>query len=230
MGLKEVKRGQPDFFWVTNHRSEARGPFVGTFPEKWRCSLLSCQQGWVLTSGEAPSKRNVTLYRPLLCGCHLYNMGDTYTKKLFVWNSNLAGALSFYLLNLVTLLLDQTFFKKWSQGRKLKKIWSKLGTINRSYILGSAWLGENTPYLGLMSLTAFLKVFIYVLLVALATIKRQMLNGSVHGLLLVAASRDHSLLQCTGFSLRWLLLSQSTSSRLMGFSSWTHGLRSGSQA
>ena len=102
----------------------------------------------------------------LFCVVAIYTTWEILTLKnyLFVWNSNLAGALSFYLLNLVTLLLDQTFFKKWSQGRKLKKIWSKLGTINRSYVLGSGWLGENTPYLGLMSLTAFLKAFIYLLL------------------------------------------------------------------
>ena len=159
----------------------------------------------------------------LFCVVAIYTTWEILTLKnyVFVLNSILAVALSFYLLNLVTLLLDQTFFKKWSQGRKLKKIWSKLGTINRSYVLGSGWLGENTPYLGLMSLTAFLKAFIYLLLVALATIKWQMLNGSVHGRPLVAASGGYSLLQCTGFSLRWLLLWQSTSSRLMGFSSWS---------
>ena len=42
---------------------------------------------------------------------------------------------------------------------------------------------------------------------------------AVHGLSLVAASRDYSSLQCTGFSLRWLLLLQSTGSRHVGFSS-----------
>ena len=36
---------------------------------------------------------------------------------------------------------------------------------------------------------------------------------------LVAASGDYSSLRCTGFSLRWLLLLQSTSSRRVGFSS-----------
>ena len=39
------------------------------------------------------------------------------------------------------------------------------------------------------------------------------------GLSLVAASRGYSSLRCAGFSLRWLLLSRSTGSRLMGFSS-----------
>ena len=39
------------------------------------------------------------------------------------------------------------------------------------------------------------------------------------GLSLVAESRGYSLLRCTGFSLRWLLLLQSTGSRHMGFSS-----------
>ena len=42
---------------------------------------------------------------------------------------------------------------------------------------------------------------------------------AVRGLSLVAASRGYSLLQCTGFSLWWLLLLQSMGSRCMGFSS-----------
>ena len=42
---------------------------------------------------------------------------------------------------------------------------------------------------------------------------------AAHGLSLVAASRGHSSLRCTGFSLRWLLLLQSTGSRHAGFSS-----------
>ena len=40
------------------------------------------------------------------------------------------------------------------------------------------------------------------------------------GFLLIVASGDYSLLQCAGFSLRWLLLLRSTGSRLMGFSSY----------
>ena len=45
--------------------------------------------------------------------------------------------------------------------------------------------------------------------------------GSVaaRGLSLVAASRGYFSLQCTGFSLQWLLLLRSTGSRRMGFSS-----------
>ena len=39
------------------------------------------------------------------------------------------------------------------------------------------------------------------------------------GFSLVAASGGYSLLQCMGFSLRWLLLLESTSSRRVGFSS-----------
>ena len=42
---------------------------------------------------------------------------------------------------------------------------------------------------------------------------------AVHGLSLVVASGGYSSLQCTGFSLQWLLLLQSVSSRLVGFSS-----------
>ena len=39
---------------------------------------------------------------------------------------------------------------------------------------------------------------------------------AVPGLALVATSRGYSLLRCTGFSLRWLLLLQSTGSRHVG--------------
>ena len=42
---------------------------------------------------------------------------------------------------------------------------------------------------------------------------------AARGLSLVAESRGYSSLQCAGFSLRWLLLLQSTGSRCMGFSS-----------
>ena len=42
---------------------------------------------------------------------------------------------------------------------------------------------------------------------------------AVRGLSLVAASGGYSTLQCTGFSLRWLLLLRSTGPRLAGFSS-----------
>ena len=41
---------------------------------------------------------------------------------------------------------------------------------------------------------------------------------AAHGLSLVAASGGYSLLQCVGFSLRWLLLLRSTGSRHVGFS------------
>ena len=42
---------------------------------------------------------------------------------------------------------------------------------------------------------------------------------AAHRLSLVAASGDHPLLWCVGFSLRWLLLLWSTGSRRVGFSS-----------
>ena len=41
---------------------------------------------------------------------------------------------------------------------------------------------------------------------------------AARGLSLVAVSGGYSLLQCTGFSLQWLLLLQSTGSRRVGFS------------
>ena len=42
---------------------------------------------------------------------------------------------------------------------------------------------------------------------------------AAHGLSLVVASGDYSLLRCMGFSLRWLQLLWSTGSRRVGFSS-----------
>ena len=50
---------------------------------------------------------------------------------------------------------------------------------------------------------------------------------AVRGLSLVVASGGYSSLRCAGFSLRWLLLLQSTGSRRMGFSScstWSRAL------
>ena len=49
---------------------------------------------------------------------------------------------------------------------------------------------------------------------------------AVHGLSLVVASGGYSLLWCTGFSLRWPLLLQSTRSRRVGFSSCGAGFSS----
>ena len=43
--------------------------------------------------------------------------------------------------------------------------------------------------------------------------------AAMRGLSLVAARGGYSSLQCVGFSLRWLLLLQSTGSRCAGFSS-----------
>ena len=42
---------------------------------------------------------------------------------------------------------------------------------------------------------------------------------AVHGLSLVVAGEGYSSLRCVGFSVRWLLLLQSTGSRHIGFSS-----------
>ena len=44
-------------------------------------------------------------------------------------------------------------------------------------------------------------------------------SSLLHGLSLVAASGGYSLLRCTGFSLQWLLLLQSTGSRRADLSS-----------
>ena len=47
---------------------------------------------------------------------------------------------------------------------------------------------------------------------------------AAHGLSLVAVSGGYSLLWCTSFSLRWLLLLQSTGSRRAGSVVVAHGL------
>ena len=47
---------------------------------------------------------------------------------------------------------------------------------------------------------------------------------AVHGLILVAASGGYSSLRCVSFSLQWLLLWRSTSSRHMGSVVVAHGL------
>ena len=49
---------------------------------------------------------------------------------------------------------------------------------------------------------------------------------AAHGLSLVAASRDYSSLWCVGFSLRWLLLLQSTGSSAWASVVAAHGLSS----
>ena len=49
---------------------------------------------------------------------------------------------------------------------------------------------------------------------------------AAHGLSLVAASGDYSLLQCSGFSSRWLLLLQNTGSRHADLVVVAHGLSS----
>lgn len=133
------------FFWVTRHRTQDRAPFGGAFPEICGCSLLSCPQGWVLACNEAPHLGNVPLTNGCLLG--LYSMGHTYTTHalLFLWHSSSAGVLCFYMLTLVTLLLGQAKIK-WGQGRKLKEIWSKPRTVDRSNALESGWLKAGLTY------------------------------------------------------------------------------------
>ena len=57
----------------------------------------------------------------------------------------------------------------------------------------------------------FINLFIYFCLFSVFV--------AAHGLSLVAVSRGYSSLQCTGFSLLWLLLLRKTGSRCAGFSS-----------
>ena len=58
---------------------------------------------------------------------------------------------------------------------------------------------------------SFINLFTYIWL--------HWVSVAVRGLSLVAASGGYSWLQCAGFSLRWLLLLQSTGSRRVVFSS-----------
>ena len=68
----------------------------------------------------------------------------------------------------------------------------------------------------LTKVTTFFKNLFICLFLFLAALG---LRCCTHGLSLVAASRGYSSLWCAGFSLRWLLLLQSTGSRRTGFSS-----------
>ena len=63
--------------------------------------------------------------------------------------------------------------------------------------------------------SVFLKKFIY----SLVYFWLRWVFVAARGLSLVAASGGYSSLRCAGFSLRWLLLLQSTGSRHAGFSS-----------
>ena len=62
---------------------------------------------------------------------------------------------------------------------------------------------------------AFLKFYLFIYLFIFGCVGFLLLYTGF----LVAASGGYSSLQCAGFSLRWLLLLQSTGSRRVGFSS-----------
>lgn len=53
-----------------------------TFPKICRCSLLSCHQGWVLASDEAPWLGNMPVYRPLRYGCIYWITWNTLMLKI----------------------------------------------------------------------------------------------------------------------------------------------------
>ena len=67
----------------------------------------------------------------------------------------------------------------------------------------------NDPFLHHTPKFSFFNLFIFGCIVSLL----------LRGLSLVAASGGYSLLQCAGFSLRWLVLLRSTGSRCVGFNS-----------
>ena len=66
--------------------------------------------------------------------------------------------------------------------------------------------------------TIFFKIYLFIKFIYLF-IWLHWVFVAMRGLSLVAASGGYSLLQCAGFSLRWLLLLQSTGSRHAGFRS-----------
>ena len=65
----------------------------------------------------------------------------------------------------------------------------------------------------------FFKIFIYLFIYLFIYFWLRWVFVAARGLSLVVASRGYSSLQCTGFSLQWLLLLRSMGSRRAGFSS-----------
>ena len=84
-------------------------------------------------------------------------------------------------------------------------------TFKLSYMIHSL----PPPPLILLGFFSFSKKFIY----SFIYFWLRWVFVAARGLSLVAASRGYSSLRCAGFSLRWLLLLQSTGSRPAGFSS-----------
>ena len=127
--------------------------------------------------------------------------------------------------------MDKVKIKELSRGRAFQVEGTTYGK-NKGIIVQHVWEfaylvcfflngGENlSPYFFLFnSFILFIYFWLHWVFVAM------------HGLSLVAASRDYSSLWCPGFSLQWLLLLQSTGSRRAGFSSCGTRLSScGSQA
>ena len=87
------------------------------------------------------------------------------------------------------------------------------GVENYVHIKTCSWM-----YIAVLLIT-FIYLFILIYLFYLFYFSLCWVFDAARGLSLVAASRGYSSLRCTGFSLRWLLLSRSTGSRSEGFSS-----------
>ena len=106
-------------------------------------------------------------------------------------------------------------------------------SLNLKSLLGSIQIYLNKlPYLIISKLLFFyqikLWIFYFFNIYLFIYLWLHWLFVAVHGLSLVVASGGYSLLRCTGFSLWWLLLLQSTGSRHMGLSScgsWALGYR-----
>ena len=100
-------------------------------------------------------------------------------------------------------------------GKRPKRtFWGKRNVLYLNLDVGYMGVDicQNSSNCALFLFNAFLKfLFIYFWL--------HWVFVAAHGLSLVAASGGYSSLRCACFSLRWLLLLQSTGSRRAGFSS-----------
>ena len=85
------------------------------------------------------------------------------------------------------------------------------------------WTAREVPRFLFQTVFGFLNLFIYLFIYLFIHLFIYLwlccVFVAARGLSLAAASGGYSLLRCTGFSLRWLLLLWSTGSRLTGFSS-----------
>ena len=83
------------------------------------------------------------------------------------------------------------------------------------------WIENLFPHRNLAWIYIYIYIFFKNFIIIIIIIWLCWVFVAVCRLSLVAASGVYSSLQCTGFSLRWLLLLRSMGSRSMSFSSWS---------